>query len=310
MKNKTYILGIITTILVFLGIFFKMQHWPGAGYLLIIGIFLLVCIFLPVALWNNFKSEAGVKSKTLGIITWLTCFFVFTAMLFKIQHWPGAGYMLLLAIPFPFAIFLPVFLVVTGKNKNYNVFNTIAVLLLLTVISAFTALLAINVSLERTVDSLMLSRNYNNAEAALQKIPEANPLNPMSVKIDEALKLLDEYQGLVFQNEGISPEEWLKDPEVIIERSRNAAKSYVIEEREGKVRQELQQVLSGMIITSKSDPALASLSKTLPAVLLMEEQSKDHYIWSDGLFKSDIMPWVHNYLDGLRVNLIMIKETL
>ena len=40
MKQKIYITGLLTTALVFLGGIFKINHWPGAGIMLIVGILL------------------------------------------------------------------------------------------------------------------------------------------------------------------------------------------------------------------------------------------------------------------------------
>ncbi|NMC38741.1 MAG: hypothetical protein GYA41_10500 [Bacteroidales bacterium] len=69
MKNKIYILGLVTTLVVFLGILFKMLHWPGAGILLTLGIFLLVFVFLPVALINNYKASEKKGNRSLYIVT-------------------------------------------------------------------------------------------------------------------------------------------------------------------------------------------------------------------------------------------------
>ena len=144
MKQKIYILGLVTTLIVVTGIMFKINHWPGAGYLLTIGIFSLVFIFLPVSLQNHYKAEGNKQNLILYIVTWLTCFVVFTAMLFKIMHWPGAGIALFISLPFPYVVFLPVFLTVTGKNKNFNIYYTVFVLFLLAIISSYSALLALN----------------------------------------------------------------------------------------------------------------------------------------------------------------------
>ncbi|MBN2864113.1 MAG: hypothetical protein JXN62_13180 [Bacteroidales bacterium] len=144
MKQKIYILGLAITLTVFTGIIFKVNHWPGAGYLMTVGIISLVILFLPLALRNHYKVEGNNKNLVLYIVTWLTCFVVFTAMLFKIMHWPGAGTALMISIPFPYVIFLPVFLIVTGKNKKFNIYYTVFVLFLLAAISGFSALLALH----------------------------------------------------------------------------------------------------------------------------------------------------------------------
>ncbi|MCU0462627.1 MAG: hypothetical protein MUF36_11555, partial [Bacteroidales bacterium] len=59
MKNKDYTLGLITTGILFCGILFKVQHWPGAAILLTIGIFMTVFIFLPLALYDNYKAHGN-----------------------------------------------------------------------------------------------------------------------------------------------------------------------------------------------------------------------------------------------------------
>ena len=101
MKQKIYILGLVTTTILFAGTVFKVNHFPGAGWLLTIGMLTLVFIFLPVALINHYNTEGNKQNRSLYFVTWLTCFVIFIAMLFKIQHWPGAGYALIIALPFP-----------------------------------------------------------------------------------------------------------------------------------------------------------------------------------------------------------------
>ena len=145
MKQKIYILGVITTLIVFIGAIFKVNHMPGAGVMLTLGLLTMVFIFLPAALINHYKSEESNHNLLLYIVTYLTCFVIFISMLFKIQHWPFAGVMFTIALPFPYVIFLPVFLIVTAKNKNFNIYNTVFVLLLLALNSVFSALLALNV---------------------------------------------------------------------------------------------------------------------------------------------------------------------
>ena len=111
MKQKIYILGLLTTLFISLGAIFKVNHWPAAAHLLILGIFLLVFVFVPVALRNLYKAEGNRHNLPLYWATWLTCLVIFIGMLFKILHWPNAGIFLLIALPFPYIIFLPVFFV-------------------------------------------------------------------------------------------------------------------------------------------------------------------------------------------------------
>lgn len=130
--------------MVFAGVTLKVNHLPGAGYFLTIGIITLVFVFLPLALRNHYKAEGNTSSRIIYIITWLTCFVVFIAMLFKIMHWPGAGIALSISLPFPYIVFLPVFLIVTSKKENFNIYNTVFILFLLTIVSGLSSLLALS----------------------------------------------------------------------------------------------------------------------------------------------------------------------
>jgi hypothetical protein len=123
-------------------------------------------------------------------------------MLFKIQHWPGAGKLIMIALPFPYVVFLPVFLAVTSRNKSFSINNTVFVLFLLSGISVFSLLLALNVSKEKIDDSLNLSRNYNRMELALDRIPlHAGNSAPIK-EIDNLLGIIDDYQSRIFAAEG------------------------------------------------------------------------------------------------------------
>ena len=211
MKQKIYLLGLITIAIIVIGSLFKVSHWPGAAHLIILGIVLLVFFFLPLALRNHYTTAGNRENRVLYIVTWLTCLVVFGGMLYKTMHWPGAGKILMVALPFPYVVFLPVFLAVTSKDKNFSIHNTVSVLFLLTGISVFSALLALNVSKERIDDSMQMSRTYNRMEAVLDRIPPPADSDPLVRKIDELLGLVDEYQSLIFSSRAITEESWNND---------------------------------------------------------------------------------------------------
>lgn len=306
----TYVLGLVTTMVVFTGILFKVQHWPGAGYLLILGIFILVFVFLPAALISNYKAQGSKENRILYLVTWITCFVVFTAMLFKVQHWPWAGVLLSIALPFPYIVFLPVFLIVTGRDSSPNIYNTVAVLFLLALISAFSALLSLGVSKERTLDSLTISSGYNRIGPAYGELhPGGSGL--LTVRIDDALKIIEEYKGIIFAHEGITEEQWVRSTEILMEPgNRKAQKARSFSGREGQVHGELQAALSDMIVMAESDPGLKALAPRIKTIFNMVHSRGEGYIFADPLFKSDVRPWVHAYLDGLEVNLKLIRTTL
>ena len=103
MKRLELILGVV----VLVGLFFKVLHWPGGSLMLTIALTGLASIYLfwGFALFNNVSDEkAFIKSSysdisaqqiIISIVAALGLSAVCLGVLFKIQHWPGAMIILL-----------------------------------------------------------------------------------------------------------------------------------------------------------------------------------------------------------------------
>jgi hypothetical protein len=286
------------------------EHWPTAQILITAGTLILVLIFFPAALINNYKAEGNAQNRLLYIVTYITCFVVFTGMLFKIQHWPFAGIALLIALPFPYIVFLPVFLAVTSKNKNFNIYNTVFVLLLLALNSVFSCLLALNVSKEIIEDSYNLSRDYKRQETALTQLPERHKQSPVNLKIDEVLKIVNEYQDKILKQEGLSREQWNSNPGNLWRpEARGVAANAILNPNGPFPGEELQAVLENLILEFGISPGYESLAKTAPLIFYYSEDGSigDSRIQHD--FTLSPLAWALIYLDGLEANLLMIKAS-
>jgi len=311
MKQKIYILGVITAIIICTGIILKVNHWPTAGILITAGTLILVLIFFPVALIDNYKAEGNTQNRLLYIVTYITCFVVFTAMLFKIQHWPLAGTLLTIALPFPYIVFLPVFLVVTSKNKNFNIYNTVFVLLLLALNSVFSALLSLNVSRDTIVDSYNISRNYNNIEAAMAQKPIIGNESAVNMKIDEILKITNDYQDLILKHEGMTREEWENNPGNLLRAdSPNIAATVLYDNGEMPAGIKLEKSLNELVVLMKKTKGYEETAKVLPAIVGLGEENEEDpartFTFRNILIN---LSWVLTYLDGLEANLSMIKAS-
>ncbi len=308
MKQKIYIPGVVTVLIILTGAVFKLNHIPGAGWLLTAGVATLVFVFLPAALINNYKGEGNRQNKLLYIVTWITCFVVFTAMLFKIQHWPYAGLLLIVALPFPYVVFLPVFLIVTSKNKNFSIYSTVFILLLLAGNSVFTALLSLNVTKNRITDSYNLSRNYNRIEAALTRIPDRNAESPLDLKIDEVLKITHDYKQLILKQEGISTVQWNNDAGSL-ERpdSKGLAAHDLLDAGEPEPGTKLKAGLNDLVNEIKKTSGCEELAKSAPVIFDLNAPSGKESDWGKWKFNDNSLSWVLIYLDGLQANLNMIK---
>jgi len=310
MKQKIYILGAVTTLIVFTGAVLKIQHWPGAAILLTIGLGTMVWIFLPLALVNSYKANKIRENLSLYIVTYITCFVVFMAMLFKIQHWPYAGVFLTIALPFPYIVFLPVFLTATSKNKNFNIYNVVFVLSLLALNSVFSVLLALNVSKSRVEDSYSLSRNYNQIEKAISQLPEVNSKSTVSLKIDEVIKIVDDYEDIILRSQAISREQWETKKGNLIRPEFPAVAAQVLEASgESPVGIKLETALKSLVTMMESTKGYEALAKSAPVIFHVKNLGE---VDSDFAYRNFIetnLAWSLIYLDGLKANLSLIKAS-
>jgi hypothetical protein len=80
----------IALAILFLGLMFKIMHFPGAGLLLMIGIFLLAVYFIMGQKTKN-------NNKILGLIYRLSFSLMIIGGMFYIMHWPGSGFIRILS---------------------------------------------------------------------------------------------------------------------------------------------------------------------------------------------------------------------
>ena len=317
MKQKIYIIGLVAALSIAVAICLKVNHLVGASILMTVGIAVLVLLFLPMALINNFRAE-GRKNPLLYVVTWLSCFVVFTSMLFKVMHWPGSGYFLPVALPFPFVVFLPVFLYTTSKDKNFNIYNTVFVLFLLASIAVLTAMLSLNVSRTRIYDSYDLSRKYNRIESVFSRVqdiksdtPEQKGYSLLYEKIDGLVEIINGYQNLIFAAEGITKEQWISDPDLLKKPDvtslasndiRNAGEAYPGEK--------LESGMKNLLAEFEKTPGCEDIAKAAPAVFHYSAASKDDDPWALNILKANPLSWSMISLDGLKESLMMIKASL
>lgn len=145
MKKFIYIFGVVIINIFVFGALFKVQHWPGAGILITTGLGLFSMVFLPLAFIQSYIGN-GKQHKQLYIAGFICAFITFTGAMFKIQHWPGAGWFLLVGIPLPFLYFLPVYVYYHNKSKEKSMLNFLGVMFMMVYVALFTAILALNVS--------------------------------------------------------------------------------------------------------------------------------------------------------------------
>lgn len=172
MKKATLFTGLISSILILIGVFFKTMHWPGAGIALVVGCTLFALIYAPMLFLNKNKVATTGYQKLVNILVLLSMVLIVLGFLFKIQHWPGAGIGLIIG-NLLLLVLIPVLFIHGYKEnepvKKMNFYNEAFLLVLLTSFSFFIALMntgreslntiaGIDYSINQT-DSIIINNN-------------------------------------------------------------------------------------------------------------------------------------------------------
>jgi len=133
MKKAMMVSGAISVAALIFGSFFKVMHWPGANMLLCLGVILLGLLFLPLMAIIKIKDTDNTAEKITNISGTLMGVLFCIAVMFAVQHWPGArsGIYWLIAVGFSLFIFIPIYFF-TGIRKPEKRVNTIIISILLT----------------------------------------------------------------------------------------------------------------------------------------------------------------------------------
>jgi hypothetical protein len=314
MKKLQYIYGILTVILVFLGVTFKVQHWPGASVMLVLGITSLIFLFMPAALIDNYRHEGSAKNRILYIVGYITTLVVLGGALFKIMHWPGAGVIILIALPFPFVVFLPVYLYVTSKIENFDLTKTVLVLFLMAHLSAFSALLALNVSKNVLDSNLLVTQTGIVVQNGLTEAVKSDPAIPEGVMASgkDLLAAIEECQRVILLGTGDSPQSFAQD--VFSLKYKDAQnmgwKAGGFEEPGSAGEKMLLAMKNFKDELAKSNPS-PSLKKLADQLLCTEEASDESPAMYDFTKEANLLnqhlTWVMDYLEGLKQNTMILQ---
>ena len=121
--NALIWIAIIPTLI---GEFFKIQHWPGASALMMLGTFIFAFFYLPLFTVESWKTKETKKLKFLLFFQNFIVLIFSVGFLFKIMHWPGAGIFyfsnnfILLFIVVPFGLYHLAKARKTSLNKTHG----------------------------------------------------------------------------------------------------------------------------------------------------------------------------------------------
>ncbi len=121
MKKIMLVSGGISAVLLTVGILFKFMHWPGASALIILGISISSFVFLPLLFVLKVKEKKENKDKVITGLGALAAISLSLGVLFKIQHWPFANALSIIALMIMVLLFLPIYYLSGIKNPDTKV---------------------------------------------------------------------------------------------------------------------------------------------------------------------------------------------
>lgn len=131
MNATMKISGYISSLMILSGAFFKFNHWPGASALLLVGVFLLTVLFLPLLFILKFKESAeSNRSIALSSIAFVSSILFSVGIIFRIMHWPGAQFILIIGGVLLLLAYLPIYFISVYKNTT-NKLNARATVILM-----------------------------------------------------------------------------------------------------------------------------------------------------------------------------------
>ena len=206
MKKIMIVSGTTSAFAFLLGSMFKIQHWPGAGILLLLGIITFSFVFLPLMYVFKTRDNASKRDKVVFGIGTLLGIMYCLSMLFQMMHWPGARILWISTLMIGFFVFLPLYFL-TGIRQPETKFNTIVSSILLVAMMGTQFMLT---AMRPSGHLQSRSYSYLQSEELLKHFRSTNRITPKTaVAQNLATQIQDKCQDikrLVLLGSGVANE--------------------------------------------------------------------------------------------------------
>ncbi|MGB0882744.1 MAG: hypothetical protein ACPGSO_07295 [Vicingaceae bacterium] len=171
MRKTMHITGITAATLLLLGSIFKIQHWPGAAAMYVLGGISLCLLFMPLFLAVRIKEKPGKISTISNVIGILGGISLCLGILFKIMHWPFASILMNAGGVLLILIFLPLYIYQGAKTKQLKTSTIVPIIIAVAGFSLMFSLVRLQSS-----NNVRVSRtNYHqNIKANIESVINFN----------------------------------------------------------------------------------------------------------------------------------------
>jgi len=107
MKQTMNSFGFIGSMLILIGAFFKMMHWPGANIELGLGTIFIGLIYFPMYFISKLKGDQSSSNRLFFVVGLFTAVLTCVAIYWKVMHWEGGNILRFSALLSMVFLFLP-----------------------------------------------------------------------------------------------------------------------------------------------------------------------------------------------------------
>ena len=194
MKKTMLVSGTTAVIFLMAGSIFKLMHWPGAGAMLVLGIFCISLIFLPLLFLTKSKEAPSSQHKVVLGLGALVGILYCLSTLFKVMHWPGASILWFSTVGLSAIAFIPLYFFTGIKNPDTKTSTIVTSILLV----GATSILFMLLNVRPPKKELQLKMyNYLQSEAVLTRMHASH--TSAAATSNENTKMLDEINLLCTQ---------------------------------------------------------------------------------------------------------------
>lgn len=114
-----FISAFMAGMLFVLGTLFKIQHWPLAGTFLTLSAFCGLLFFIPALALSKLSDQENKAKRPVYILGAAGIVLYVAGLLFKVQHWPFATWLMVSGILLLFFLAFPMYTWLTWKEENH-----------------------------------------------------------------------------------------------------------------------------------------------------------------------------------------------
>ena len=166
MKKAERILGWTGMAAFVLGVLFKLFHWPAGGILMILATLVLALGYLPLQLIRERREITSRWMVIYLIFRFIVFFLTLFGFLFKVQHWAGAGLLLMLDT-FLLPLLILFYLILGRKGYTRQPVSLYTLIIMVIGFSIYTLVTRSTVSLNVVNGYLQLEEKFRTTTAGL-----------------------------------------------------------------------------------------------------------------------------------------------